>query len=121
MLKKRVTALLGLVLMLSLTGINVSAATKTATIRVEGMHCKMCSASITKALKATDGVEKVEVSFEKGVAVVQYDDQKVTEARLREVINGTGFKAIEEKKASITQTVSDCRAACGTVTIPAGS
>jgi mercuric ion binding protein len=100
MRKNRVAALLGLVLILSLASLSVSAATKTTTIRVEGMHCKMCSASVAKALKATDGVEKVEVNDEKGVAVVQYDDQKVTEAKLREVINGTGFKAVEEKSAS---------------------
>ena len=100
MQKKRVAPLLGLILVLLLGAINVSAITKTATIRIEGMHCKMCSASVAKALKATDGVEKVEVSDEKGVAVIQYDDQKVTEAKLREVINGTGFKAVEEKSAS---------------------
>jgi len=100
MKKKRVAPLLGLILVLALGSLSVLAATKTATIRVEGMHCNMCSASVTKALKATDGVEKVEVSSEKGVAVIQYDDQKVTEAKLREVINGTGFKAVEEKSAS---------------------
>jgi mercuric transport protein len=96
---KRIAAFLGLVLVLSLGSLSVSAATKTVTIRVKGMHCKMCSASVAKALKATEGVEKVEVSHEKGVAVVQYDDEKVTEAKLREVINGTGFKAVEEKSA----------------------
>jgi copper chaperone CopZ len=60
----------------------------------------MCSASVTKALKATEGVEKVEVSAEKGEAVIQYDDQKVSEAKLRDVINGTGFKAVEEKSGN---------------------
>lgn len=97
MRKNRVPALLGLLLVLSLGVISASAATKTVTIRVEGMRCNNCSTSVTKALKATDGVEKVEVSHEKGEAVIQYDDQKVTEARLREVINGTGFKVVEEK------------------------
>jgi copper chaperone CopZ len=112
MRKNRVAAMLGLVLVLSLAAVSASAATKTATIYVEGMHCKMCSASVTKALKATDGVEKVDVSFEKGVAVVQYDDQKVTEAKLREVINGTGFKVVEEKTAATIKAVSDCCADC---------
>ena len=97
MRKIRVPALLGLILVLSLGTISALAATKTVTIRVEGMTCNMCSASVTKALKATDGVEQVEVSHEKGEAVIQYDDQKVTEAKLREVINGTGFKAVEDK------------------------
>ena len=101
MQKNRVAALLGLVLVLSLGVVSVSAATRTAKIRVEGMRCKNCSASVAKALKATVGVEKVEISDKEGIAVIEYDDQKVTEAKLREVINGTGFKAVEEKTASI--------------------
>jgi copper chaperone len=113
MQKKRVAPLLGLILVLSLGAISVSAATKTATIRVEGMKCNMCSASVAKALKATDGVEKVEVNQEKGVAVIQYDDQKVTEAKLREVINSTGFKAVEEKTAASIKTIADgCTDCC---------
>ena len=99
MRKSRVATLLGIVLMLALGASSVLAASKTVTIRVEGMKCNHCSSSVAKALKATDGVEKVEISHEKGEAVIQYDDQKVTEAKLREVINGTGFKAVEEKSA----------------------
>lgn len=99
MCKSRVATLLGIVLMLVLGASSVLAASKTVTIRVEGMKCNHCSSSVAKALKATDGVEKVEISHEKGEAVIQYDDQKVTEAKLREVINGTGFKAVEEKSA----------------------
>jgi copper chaperone CopZ len=107
MRKNRVPVLLGLILVLSLGTISAFAATKTTTIRVEGMKCNHCSASVTKALKATAGVESVEVSSEKGEAVIQYDDQKVTEAKLREVINSTGFKAIEEKSASSAKPSSD--------------
>jgi copper chaperone CopZ len=97
MKKKQIISTAVITLVLALGAIGVSAATRKAVIRVEGMHCKMCSASVEKALKATAGVEQVEVSSEKGEAVIQYDDQKVTEARLREVINGTGFKAVEEQ------------------------
>jgi copper chaperone CopZ len=97
MKRKQFVAMFVLTLLLALGAVNVFAATKTTKIRVEGMHCNMCSASVTKALKATEGVEKVEVDAEKGEAVIQYDDEKVTEAKLRDVINGTGFKAVEEK------------------------
>ena len=71
------------------------AATKTTTIRVEGMKCNQCSSSVAKALKATAGVQEAEVSSEKGQVVVTYDDEKVSEAKLREVINSTGFKVAE--------------------------
>jgi copper chaperone len=92
-------------LVLALGTVSALAVTKTSKIRVEGMHCSKCSASVTKALKATPGVEKVDVSFSEGEAVVQFDDQKVTEAQLREVINKTGFKAVAnaEVGASVKQ------------------
>jgi len=94
----RITNLVvGVVLVLTLFVITASAFTKTVTIKVDGMMCAKCSASVTKALKATQGVEDAQVSSEKGEAVIKYDDQKVNEAKLREVINSTGFKAVAEK------------------------
>jgi copper chaperone CopZ len=84
------------VLVLTLGVITAAAFTKTVTIKVEGMKCAKCSASVSKALKATEGVEEAQVNSEKGEAVIKYDDQKLTETRLREVINSTGFKAVAE-------------------------
>src|SRR3954465_2118391 len=85
------------VLVVTLGVITAAAFTKTVTIRVEGMKCGKCSASVTKALKATEGVQDAQVSSDKGEAVIKYDDQKLTETKLREVINSTGFKAAEDK------------------------
>ena len=99
-MRKTISIIATVALLSFLTVASASAAIKTATIRVDGMKCDKCSGSVAKALKAVDGVEKVEVSHTKGIAVVEYDDQKVTEARLREVINSTGFKAFEEKSGS---------------------
>ncbi|HEV8426555.1 MAG TPA: heavy-metal-associated domain-containing protein [Pyrinomonadaceae bacterium] len=99
-MRSRITSLVvSVVLVLTFGVITAAAFTKTVTIRVEGMKCAKCSASVTKALKATEGVEDAQVSSEKGEAVIKYDDQKLDETKLREVINGTGFKAVEEKKA----------------------
>jgi copper chaperone CopZ len=100
MRRNKIITLFGVFIIGALVAVNASAATKTTTIRVAGMHCKMCADSIAKALKATTGVEQVEVSFEKGVALVKYDDEQVTEVKLREVINSTGYKAVEDKAAS---------------------
>ena len=83
------------ILFMTLGVITAAAFTKTVTIKVEGMKCAKCSASVTKALKATEGVEAAEVSSEKGEATIKYDDQKLDETKLREVINKTGFKAVE--------------------------
>ena len=97
MLRRITTLVVGGVMVVTLGVITAAAFTKTVTIKVEGMTCSKCSASVSKALKATEGVEDAQVSSEKGEAVVKYDDQKLNEAKLREVINSTGFKAVAEK------------------------
>ena len=96
-MRNRITNLVvSTVLVMTLGVITAAAFTKTVTIKVDGMKCSKCSASVTKVLKATEGVEEVEVSSEKGEAVIKYDDQKLTEAKLREVINSTGFKTVDQ-------------------------
>lgn len=99
MLKRITSFVVGSVMVLALAVITAQAFTKTVTIKVEGMKCAKCSASVSKALKATEGVEDAQVSSEKGEAVIKYDDQKLTETKLREVINATGFKAVEQQPA----------------------
>src|SRR5215211_4763524 len=96
MLKRITKFVVSGVMVVTLGVITAAAFTKTVTIRVEGMKCSKCSASVTKALKATEGVQDAQVNSEKGEAVIKYDDQKLTETKLREVINSTGFKAVEE-------------------------
>ncbi len=95
MLKRVTNFALTSVMVLALGVMTAFATTKTTTIRVTGMNCSHCSSSVAKALKATGGVQEAEVSAEKGEAVITFDDEKVTEAKLREVINGTGFKVAE--------------------------
>jgi mercuric transport protein len=100
MKSKTLVVAVSTLVMIALTSISVLAVTKKSTIRVEGMKCAKCSGSVEKALKATEGVEKVEISLEQKEVVVEYNDEKVNEAKLREVINATGFKAVEEKTGS---------------------
>jgi copper chaperone CopZ len=97
MRRNKIAALIAFSLVMALAALSVSAASKSVTIKVEGMHCGGCSSSVEKKLKATAGVEEVRVSFEKGEAWIKYDDQQTNEAKLREAINSTGFKAIEDK------------------------
>lgn len=97
MLSRITKLLVSGVLVVTLGVITAVAFTKTVTIKVDGMKCAKCSGAVSKALKATEGVEDAQVNHEKGEAVIKYDDQKLSETKLREVINATGFKAVEEK------------------------
>jgi copper chaperone CopZ len=91
-----ISLVVGTVMVMALCVMTAAAFTKTVTIKVEVMKCAKCSSSVSKALKATEGVEDATVSSDKGEAVIKYDDQKTNETKLREVINSTGFKAVAE-------------------------
>jgi copper chaperone len=65
---------------------------ETITIGVNGMTCGGCVASVQRALKRVDGVEKVDVSLERRQATVEYAPDRVDAARLRSAIEGAGFE-----------------------------
>lgn len=91
-MSKRPVAIISTIALVLMLGLGtVSAAIRTVTLRVKGMTCSGCATSVEKALKSTEGVESVKVSYERGKAVVKYDDQKVTVNKLREVVQSTGF------------------------------
>ena len=62
-------------------------------IKVSGLTCGACAVSVKSALTKVKGVKSADVSHEKGLATVVYDDDQTNEQQLREAINRTGFKA----------------------------
>jgi mercuric ion binding protein len=76
-----------------------SAALRTVTLSVAGMTCAACPITIKKALLRVDGVQKVEVSYEKQEAVVTFDDAKTTIAVLMEATKRAGFPSTEKVAA----------------------
>src|SRR5215213_8236164 len=97
MIRKQVLIAFIFTLALTLGASTVSATIRSVTIRVQGMTCGGCATSVEKALKSTEGVQEARVSFERGRAVIKYDDQKVTVEKLRAVISSTGFFCDVEK------------------------
>lgn len=85
-------AAVSFVMMLLLGGV-APAKDVTAEIKVKGMSCGSCAATVKRALTKTRGVKSAEVSFEKALAIVHYDDAQVTEHELRRAIEKAGFKA----------------------------
>lgn len=68
---------------------------KRATFTVTGMTCATCEPAIRIALEKTVGVNRADVSYERGNAIVDYEPQQTTPEKLRDVINGTGYKVKE--------------------------
>ncbi len=64
----------------------------TVTLKVEGMHCDGCAATMQALLERNGGVRKAAVSFKEGEARVLYDPQSVTEEQLAAMIEKGGFR-----------------------------
>ncbi|MBO6239977.1 MAG: heavy metal translocating P-type ATPase [Butyrivibrio sp.] len=67
--------------------------TMTKTMKIEGMMCGHCEATVKKALEALDGVTNAEVSHEKGEAVVNLSAE-VAEDVLRKAVEDEDYKVI---------------------------
>jgi copper chaperone len=66
---------------------------ETVTIKVSGMTCSGCVASVQRVVQAVAGVGSVAVSLEQGEAVVTYDGATATPAALKAAIIAAGFEA----------------------------
>ena len=64
-------------------------------IKISGMHCAACAQTIEKALLKAEGVGKAAVNFATETAYIEYDDNKVSEENLAEIIKQTGYNVAE--------------------------
>ncbi|MFH7319327.1 heavy-metal-associated domain-containing protein [Desulfurivibrio sp. D14AmB] len=62
-----------------------------STIRIKGMTCAHCVASVTKALSDISGISNVHVSLSEGVASFE-SNREVPLETIREAIHKIGFE-----------------------------
>ncbi len=88
---------------------------------IEGMTCAMgCAKAIEKKMAKMEGVKMAKVDFEKELAMVEYDEAKVTPNSLEEAVAKVGktykakeFKVVEEfTSEKEKQTKKSCEATC---------
>lgn len=63
---------------------------KRATLDITGMHCGGCAASVDRVLSKLPGVQSRDVKV--GQATVTFEEGAVSEAALRDAIDGAGFE-----------------------------
>lgn len=63
------------------------------TVKVDGMACGMCEAHVNDAVRAAFKVKKVTSSAGKGETVI-LSEVEIPEAKLRQVIDKTGYTAV---------------------------
>ena len=85
---------------------------------IEGMTCAMgCAKTIEKNISKMEGVKWATVDFDKKIAMVEYDEAKVTPTSLEEAVKKTGdvYKVINMSTTSTTNQkacAADCKMAC---------
>ncbi len=67
------------------------AAPQTVTLDVPGMTCAAYPLTVKKAISKIEGVNKVDVSYEKRQAVVTFDDAKATVQKLTQATENAGY------------------------------
>ena len=99
MMMRRVLAVMGLVGMFGI-GASANQTTDTAktgqvcVLKVSGMICGTCAATVEKTAKKIDGVKRAKVSQPKGTAEIAYDPAKTTPEAIAKIISEkTNFKA----------------------------
>ena len=63
------------------------------TVKIEGMMCPHCEATVTKAFKTAFGEENVTSSHEQGETVI-ISDKPIDEAKAKETVESAGYKFI---------------------------
>jgi copper chaperone CopZ len=64
-----------------------------AEFHIEGMHCDSCAVDIKETLETTAGVRKVDVTFKRKTAIVDFNDETVQQATLVKKIQDLGYTA----------------------------
>jgi len=87
---------------------------------IEGMTCAIgCAKTIEKKLSKMEGVKSVTVDFDKELAMVEYDQAKVTPTSLEETVTKTGdmykvkdIKTVTSFSNEKMACKADCKMAC---------
>jgi len=68
-------------------------ASNTSLIKVEGMHCPLCTTAVKKAVKKLDGIEKVSARLNTKEVTVIYDD-KISLEDILKAIKTTSYEGV---------------------------
>ena len=59
--------------------------------KIQGMHCVGCAMTIDGAVEDLPGVKSASTNYKRQVAVVEYDEAKVTEVEILQAIHDAGY------------------------------
>ncbi len=64
------------------------------TFKVKGMHCPSCEMLVKDSLEDEEGINNAELSHKKGTAMVDFDDSKIDENKIKSIIKDEGYEVM---------------------------
>ncbi|TWO32115.1 heavy-metal-associated domain-containing protein [Seonamhaeicola sediminis] len=86
-----------------------------AEFTIDGMTCEIgCAKTIEKKIANMEGVKSAKVDFDKKLAMVEYNEAKVTPTSLEETVTNVAdvYKVSDMKTVDIFSTTKKCSADC---------
>lgn len=63
-------------------------------LKIDGMHCTSCAMNIDGELEDTEGVKQSNTNYAKQVTEVEFDEEKLSDKKIIEIIKSVGYTAI---------------------------
>ncbi len=73
------------------------------TFKVEGMHCASCAKSVETMLGSIEGIGSANVNFADESVLVEYDDSKVEEEKMKDHVQQIGYDLILDQKTDVQE------------------
>jgi len=68
---------------------------KTTEIKIRKMSCSGCAGRIYRALSHYNGIIRVSVDYKNSNVSVKFDEQKISDNKIKEIINSIGLEVIQ--------------------------
>lgn len=80
---------------------------KKATYKIQGIHCASCVGTIERVLKKTAGVRSASVNFASESALIEFDENIVSESDIAQAVETVGYKLDVSSSAKKTEISGD--------------
>ena len=71
---------------------------KRVNLKIQGMHCEGCAKVIEKGLLREEGIIFTSVNFISEKAIVEYDPSKISEEKIKKIIEKAGYKVLKKEE-----------------------
>jgi copper chaperone CopZ len=65
-------------------------------LKISGMTCGHCEKSVASSIQSLDGIERVTVDHRTGLAIVRFENSKVTIENIKQAVNEDGIYTVTE-------------------------